>query len=235
MLNIAHRGASGHITENSLESFNLAIEMGADIIEMDIRQCKTGELVVYHNLCCNGNLIDNMSKDECIEQNIVVLSDILAELSHRVKIYLDLKPPFLYGKEQINLYISKVMENIIHIISEKYFTESEIILASFDHNLIKCLKKNLGYLNINPKFGLIFSSNPIKYNNYNTNICDYIIQSKSSLNMKFLNFFKEKKMKVFVYTVNDNKVMNLFIKAKIDGIITNYPDLLNDIKMCDIV
>ena len=230
MLNIAHRGASGYITENSLESFNLAIEMGADIIEMDIRQCKTGELVVYHNLCCNGNLIDNMSKDECIEQNIVVLSDILAELSHRVKIYLDLKPPFLYGKEQINLYISKVMENIIHIISEKYFTESEIILASFDHNLIKCLKKNLGYLNINPKFGLIFSSNPIKYNNYNTNICDYIIQSKSSLNMKFLNFCKEKKMKILVYTVNDKKIMNLFIKTKIDGIITNYPDILNDIK-----
>ena len=230
MLNIAHRGASGYITENSLESFNLAIEMGADIIEMDIRQCKTGELVVYHNLCCNGNLIDNMSKDECIEQNIVVLSDILAELSHRVKIYLDLKPPFLYGKEQINLYISKVMENIIHIISEKYFTESEIILASFDHNLIKCLKKNLGYLNINPKFGLIFSSNPIKYNNYNTNICDYIIQCKSSLSIKFLNFCKGKKMKILVYTVNDKKIMNLLIETKIDGIITNYPDILNDIK-----
>ena len=74
-----------------------------------------------------------------------------------------------------------------------------------------------------------------EYNNYNTNICDYIIQSKSSLNMKFLNFCKEKKMKVFVYTVNDNKVMNLLFKAKIDGIITNYPDLLNDIKMCNIV
>ena len=53
--------------------------------------------------------------------------------------------------------------------------------------------------------------------------------------MKFLNFCKEKKMKVFVYTVNDNKVMNLLFKAKIDGIITNYPDLLNDIKMCNIV
>ena len=50
MWKIAHRGASGHLLENSLESFNLAIEMGADIIEMDIRQCKTGELVVYHNL-----------------------------------------------------------------------------------------------------------------------------------------------------------------------------------------
>jgi|TARA_B100001971_G_C18264400_1_gene590410 glycerophosphoryl diester phosphodiesterase len=235
MLNIAHRGASGYITENSLESFNLAIEMGADIIEMDIRQCKTGELVIYHNLCCNGNLIDNMSKDECIEQNIVIFADVLKKLSHRVKIYLDLKTPFLCDKERINLYMSKVMENIIHIIGEKYFTENEIILASFDHNLIKCLKKNLCYLNIYPKFGLIFSSNPIKYNNYNTNICDYIIQSKSSLNMKFLNFCKEKKIKILVYTVNDNKVMNLLFKTKIDGIITNYPDILNDIKMCNIV
>ena len=180
MLNIAHRGASGHITENSIESFNMAIEMGADIIEMDIRQCKTGELVIYHDLYCNGNLIDNMSKDECIEQNIVIFKDMIEKLTHRVKIYLDLKTPFLYNEKQMNLYMSKVMENIIHIISEKYFTEDDIILASFDHNLIKSLKKSLCYLNINPKFGLIFSSNPIKYNNYNTNICDYIIQSKSS-------------------------------------------------------
>ena len=64
MWKIAHRGASGHLLENSLESFNLAIEMGADIIEMDIRQCKTGELVVYHNLYNNGCLIDDMTKNE---------------------------------------------------------------------------------------------------------------------------------------------------------------------------
>lgn len=230
MLNIAHRGASGHITENSIESFNMAIEMGADIIEMDIRQCKTGELVIYHDLYCNGNLIDNMSKDECIEQNIVIFKDMIEKLTHRVKIYLDLKTPFLYNEKQMNLYMSKVMENIIHIISEKYFTEDDIILASFDHNLIKSLKKSLCYLNINPKFGLIFSSNPIKYNNYNTNICDYIIQCKSSLSIKFLNFCKGKKMKILVYTVNDKKIMNLLIETKIDGIITNYPDILNDIK-----
>ena len=53
--------------------------------------------------------------------------------------------------------------------------------------------------------------------------------------MKFLNFCKEKKIKVFVYTVNDNKIMNSLIKVKIDGIITNYPDLLNDVKMSNIV
>ena len=34
-------------------------------------------------------------------------------------------------------------------------------------------------------------------------------------------------MKVFVYTVNDSKIMKSLIKLKIDGIITNYPDILN--------
>ena len=36
------------------------------------------------------------------------------------------------------------------------------------------------------------------------------------------------------YTFGAGSYASVF-KAKIDGIITNYPDLLNDIKMCNIV
>ena len=32
---IGHRGAKGHIVENTLESINMAIELGADGIEID--------------------------------------------------------------------------------------------------------------------------------------------------------------------------------------------------------
>jgi len=228
MLNIAHRGASGHLLENSLESFNLAIEMNADIIEMDIRQCKTGELVIYHDLYKNNCLIDDMTKTECIKNNILIFDNVILEkLSHKVKIYLDLKVPFLSNQKKINLYILKIFEAIKNCINKKYFNANEIILASFDHVLIKRLKILLNLRDINPKFGLIFSSNPINYNNYDKTVCDYIIQYISSLNIEFLNFCKEKKIKVFVYTVNDSKTMKSLIKLKIDGIITNYPDILN--------
>ena len=46
---IAHRGASAEAPENSLEAFQLAIDMGCDWIECDVRVSKNGELVVIHD------------------------------------------------------------------------------------------------------------------------------------------------------------------------------------------
>jgi glycerophosphoryl diester phosphodiesterase len=45
---IGHRGASGHRPEHTLESYGLAIEMGADFIEPDLVSTKDGVLVVRH-------------------------------------------------------------------------------------------------------------------------------------------------------------------------------------------
>jgi len=45
---IGHRGASGHRPEHTIESYRLAIEMGADYIEPDLVSTKDGVLVVRH-------------------------------------------------------------------------------------------------------------------------------------------------------------------------------------------
>lgn len=45
---IAHRGASGHRPEHTLEGYALAIEMGADYIEPDLVSTKDGVLVARH-------------------------------------------------------------------------------------------------------------------------------------------------------------------------------------------
>ena len=42
----AHRGASAYAPENTLEAFRLAMEQGADGIELDVQMTKDGELVV---------------------------------------------------------------------------------------------------------------------------------------------------------------------------------------------
>ena len=46
---IAHRGASGVRTENTIPAFLEAVDQGADALEMDIRRCRSGELVVFHD------------------------------------------------------------------------------------------------------------------------------------------------------------------------------------------
>jgi glycerophosphoryl diester phosphodiesterase len=45
---IAHRGASGHRPEHTLEAYRLAVEMGADFIEPDLVATKDGVLIARH-------------------------------------------------------------------------------------------------------------------------------------------------------------------------------------------
>lgn len=44
-----HRGASGYAPENTMATFEKAVELGADGIELDVRLTKDGELVVIHD------------------------------------------------------------------------------------------------------------------------------------------------------------------------------------------
>lgn len=46
---IAHRGASAHAPENTLKAFQMALEQGADGIELDVMLTKDGRLVVIHD------------------------------------------------------------------------------------------------------------------------------------------------------------------------------------------
>jgi len=46
---VAHRGASIEAPENTLAAFAKAIEVGADMIEFDVRRAPDGRLVISHD------------------------------------------------------------------------------------------------------------------------------------------------------------------------------------------
>jgi glycerophosphoryl diester phosphodiesterase len=46
---VGHRGAAAHAPENTLESFRLGVEMGADAIELDVHLTADGQLAVIHD------------------------------------------------------------------------------------------------------------------------------------------------------------------------------------------
>ncbi len=48
-LKIGHRGAAGYEPENTLRSFRRALELGVDMVELDVRRTKDGHLVVMHD------------------------------------------------------------------------------------------------------------------------------------------------------------------------------------------
>ncbi|HET6343343.1 MAG TPA: glycerophosphodiester phosphodiesterase family protein, partial [Myxococcota bacterium] len=45
----AHRGASRQAPENTLEAFDLAVRLGADVLEMDVHLSADGEVRVMHD------------------------------------------------------------------------------------------------------------------------------------------------------------------------------------------
>lgn len=46
---IAHRGASAYYPENTMPAFRAAIDMRADMVELDVQLTADGEVVVFHD------------------------------------------------------------------------------------------------------------------------------------------------------------------------------------------
>lgn len=138
---IAHRGLSAHYPENTVLSFEKAIEAGAKWIELDVHTCATGELVVVHD----DNLqrttgahgyIHEMSLEEIqskrilyngvqTEQRIETLDHILTKFSS-AGICIELK----------GLTSGQVLSSLIKN-EEHLFADCEIIISSFKKNIIE--------------------------------------------------------------------------------------------------
>jgi glycerophosphoryl diester phosphodiesterase len=46
---VAHRGGGGLAPENTLAAFDLAVRLGADALEIDVRRTRDGEVVIFHD------------------------------------------------------------------------------------------------------------------------------------------------------------------------------------------
>lgn len=101
---LGHRGASALVTENTLDAFARAIADGADGVELDVRLCRGGELVVFHDddlrrLAGRPERIDAMSLAEvaAIELSsgggISTLEAVLAALPAPALINVEIKSP----------------------------------------------------------------------------------------------------------------------------------------------
>jgi glycerophosphoryl diester phosphodiesterase len=63
----AHRGASAAETENTIAAFSRAIEIGADLIEFDVRRTADGNLVVFHDGDVRGHAIADLTLAELLD------------------------------------------------------------------------------------------------------------------------------------------------------------------------
>lgn len=74
---MAHRGASSAAPANTIAAFVLARDMGAHAVELDVRQCSTGELVVHHDPhLADGRIIAHLDKQH-LPKHIPTLDEAL--------------------------------------------------------------------------------------------------------------------------------------------------------------
>ena len=226
----AHRGASGHAPENTLEAFRLAVQMGADGIELDVHLSKDGELVVIH--------------DETVDRTTngtgLVCSKTLAELkeldaSKGMEGYAGARIPTLgevYDLIRdtgllINVEIktdviqyADIERKCLELEQEKGM-QGRIIYSSFNHYTIA----NILAQDPQAQTGLLYMSGlyqPWEYAKYTG--AKYIHPYTPNL---FLPGLVEGCLKngigINLWTINDEKTMMECLKYGV-GIITDYPD-----------
>lgn len=88
---IAHRGQAGE-RENTLAGFEWAVQIGADMIECDIRRTRDGVLVTYHDPEIQGYRLQDLSYAQTRQLHpIPTLTETLQTLKGRIWLDLELK------------------------------------------------------------------------------------------------------------------------------------------------
>jgi glycerophosphoryl diester phosphodiesterase len=75
----AHRGVADGAAENTITAFTNAIEVGADMIEFDVRRTRDGELIAFHDASAGGVPVRGLTRAE-IEAAAGVRPPLLAEV-----------------------------------------------------------------------------------------------------------------------------------------------------------
>lgn len=97
---IAHRGMPANVDarENTLESFDMAIRVGADMIELDVRRSRDGQILVHHDEKVeSGNrslLIASADYEQLLEladYPIPTLEEVLIYCAGKIALLIELK------------------------------------------------------------------------------------------------------------------------------------------------
>ena len=219
---IAHRGASHYHRENTLEAFEAAVVMQAEMVEFDVRRTADGVLVIHHDHDVAGEKIQDMTRAELQEKSgaagysIPTLTEVLEFCAGKVAVDIELKET---GYEE------QVLETALGAL------EAELFLVSSVHDAairkVKDLRPDL-------RTGLILSSRPrwqlmtklYPERRARQAGADVLVVSQKLLKVGFLSTARSIGLPIWIYTVNDRKELwRMITDERIGGIFTDRPDV----------
>lgn len=150
---IAHRGASGHVTENTMEAFDLALTLGADGIECDIRPCATGELVVFHD-----DTLERLAgrKDAVIDLTLAELRGVALPGGRRIPLLAEVLERFGAQTElHLEIKAQGVAAALAALLRRGGWNRARVI--SFFHHELRALRALAPEIPVAP----VFAANPL--------------------------------------------------------------------------
>ncbi|MBQ9746763.1 MAG: glycerophosphodiester phosphodiesterase [Clostridia bacterium] len=233
---MAHRGASAYAPENSLEAFALAIEMGAQGIELDIYETSDGRLVIHHD-----NNIKRMTGIDAkiSETDFETLRSYNFAGEYRDKYDFIKIPEFCEVLElfkptdmTINIEMKEGSVNYIRAIDalvREYDMEDQVIYSSFDHFKLQRIKE----INPGAYTGALYSFNmacPWDYAKAAGFTAlhpsyDQIYKFKNEFGIDYIAEAHARGIEVNPWTANKPGIIASLVEWGADNIITDVPDI----------
>lgn len=223
MLKIAHRGASGHILENTKKSFKKALKLNTEGVEFDVRLTKDKRIVVVHDedlkrVANNSDLVKDLTLRQIRKikqkdgEDILTLKEALKILNHSCVYKIHLKEK---GME----------EKVIKFIEQRHLEKRIIITTDFFSvarkvkNICPNLKVELGGIRKRIKAEKIIR----RAKNAKA---DFISPHHSIITEKLVQEAHKSGLFIDAWEVNEKKDIAKMKRMGVDAITTDYPDRL---------
>ncbi len=220
---IGHRGAMGHETENTLASIEKALDLKVDMIEIDVFQIESGEIVVFHDerlerLSNGGGAIEEYNifdlKKLTLEGNhkIPMLQDVLKLVDKKVPLNIELK-----GKNTAD----RVHFIIEYYIKEKGWKLEDFVISSFHWDTLKRMRE----LHPDIAIAVLTEENPLDAIPVAKELNAIAINPDfEKLTEENVLAIKEAGFKIYTWTVNEEQDIIKVKRMGVDGIFTNFPE-----------
>lgn len=223
ILNIGHRGAKGYEPENTLVSFQKALEINADGVEFDVHVCKTGELIVIHDFTVDRTTdgrgaVADMTLSELKALKIATfftipaLGEVVALFNKNHLINIELK-----GLDTA----IKVCDFIEKLVQQDTFNYSNFIVSSFHKNELKTVAS----YNCKIPLGILTHGNVAEALEWASAFSAVAIHPHFSLlSSENVALMRQKGYKIYTWTVNEPDDIVRVKALAVDAIITDFPD-----------
>ena len=220
---VGHRGAAGLVPENTLPSFEKAVQLGVQAVELDVHLCE-GELVVIHDSTLERT---TDGRGQVSETAFSLLRTLNAGNGAGV--------PTL--DEVFDLLPSNIGANIelkgagTGVAVARWLgppAQRSVLLSSFDHDALEAFREVRDDYPLAPLFG--------RWQKDALQIADsfgsgFINLSRKAATPARLSLICEAGLKALIYTVNDLEEARLLIEAGAWGLFTDYPDRINRVEL----